>query len=183
MVTFFCESPTSNSPNRFLLPASSPFVGSSKSRIAGCRNSTFANAAFCCSPPLRSYGCFLSKSSIPSNAITFCQISCLVSPKNVLIWFCSSNTSYRSSSTVFLTKSVVGSCGSTPKIPFRNSFSLYFARDLPKNSIVPFCGFKSPPSRCNVVVFPLPFPPIKAKIAPSSTKRLRWSTTSTSACG
>ena len=34
--------------------ASSPFVGSSKSSIAGSESNIFARAHFCCSPPLRS---------------------------------------------------------------------------------------------------------------------------------
>ena len=99
--------------NACLNSASSPFVGSSMSRMSGCSSSTFASAARCCSPPERSYGC-RSNSSVRRQSATICSTRCCCA---CLGSFCPSNTSNRSSRTVFFTNSACGFCGSTPMRP------------------------------------------------------------------
>ena len=125
-----------------------PFVGSSRSKISGAVNSTFASPNRCCSPPDKSNGCLSSNSVNRQREITLDISSAVSFSVNLL----KVQTSVKSSRTVFLTNNPLGFCGNRVI--------------LPSLSILPVLGLFIPQSNFNVVVFPAPLPPSREYHSP-----------------
>ncbi|MOA24591.1 hypothetical protein D3C78_1452760 [compost metagenome] len=119
----FCK----NKANFSLKGPSSPFVGSSSSRILGSNKSTLASAARCCSPPLRSYGCMERRCSSSANLTTASTLAVFSS----FVKGSWDNISYKSNSTVFFTNKVCGFCGRMPRLLVNSSLVFIFAGFFP----------------------------------------------------
>ena len=143
-------------PKTCLNSASSPFVGSSRSRTSGFRSRIFASAARCCSPPERSYG-WRSSSSVNLQRETTCASRSVLRSDFGKI-------SNKSARTVDFTNNACGFWGSIPTLPVMVSSPRY--------------GLCSLASSLSVVVLPVPLPPSSVRNSPLCSSKDRPFTTS-----